>query len=423
MLLYMLIGYMFLYIHRPFEVWPVLGTVRIELVYMLLITIVWLASPKVVNVNRLTLVIAAFAATMLLGWITSDYADAGTITLTNWLKLLPFYLMVITSIKDERDFKRIMTGFMVVMFIYLSHSLREFYNGRHVYRMGIARMVGVDVMHADPNSFAATVVYVLPMIFPFWATRQNRKQTFAVAAYVALSIACVLLTGSRTGMIGLCMFGLMCILASRRRAIMLFALFLVASLGWLSLPEDLQNRYLTIVDDDRGPKNAQASKDSRYLLLLRAVEIWQDSPLMGYGPGSFPQASGAGIQAHSLYGQALAELGIMGALTLFGFVVCISLNYWEACHLRRILPPDDRSKNFEFQVVFAVFLTMILLLLLGFGGHNFYRYTWIWYAAFQGISLNLLRKQVEKVERQTEPEWEPVARPRPDARFRPWTAP
>jgi hypothetical protein len=32
----------------------------------------------------------------------------------------------------------------------------------------------------------------------------------------------------------------------------------------------------------------------------------------------------------------------------------------------------------------------VLLLLQGFGGHNLFRYTWLWYGAFQGIAMHCL---------------------------------
>ena len=44
-MVWLLIGYMFLFIHRPFEVWPALGDLRIELCYMLITGGVWLFTP------------------------------------------------------------------------------------------------------------------------------------------------------------------------------------------------------------------------------------------------------------------------------------------------------------------------------------------------------------------------------------------
>ncbi|MFN0196774.1 MAG: O-antigen ligase family protein [Planctomycetaceae bacterium] len=391
----MIIGYMFLYVHRPFEVWPALSVVRMELLYMLMLTAVWLASPKTLNLNRLTGVVVAFAVTMIFAWITSDYAEEGTVTLTNWLKLLPFYLMIITSVRDERDLKRLLVGFMFVMFLYMSHSLREFIAGRHVYRMGIARMVGVDQALSDPNSFAASIIYALPMILPIWAIRKNSKQTFAIFGYILLSVICVLLTGSRGGMIGLITFGAICLLSSHRRGTLILLLSIAIPVGWLALPEDIQNRYLTIIDDSRGPANAQESKDSRRLLFNKATQLWEESPLLGHGPGSFPQASGTKMQAHTLYGQVLAELGTIGAIVLLVMVTFMALNYVESRQLLHQFPAEEQAGNFYHLLIRSIFYTLILLLVLGFAGHNFYRFTWIWYAAFQGIALSLLRRQVE----------------------------
>jgi hypothetical protein len=38
---------------------------------------------------------------------------------------------------------------------------------------------------------------------------------------------------------------------------------------------------------------------------------------------------------------------------------------------------------------------MILLLLLGLGSHNAFRYTWVWYAMFQGMAVMGLKKQTD----------------------------
>ncbi len=48
-------------------------------------------------------------------------------------------------------------AFLAVMFVYMLHSLREYFNGRHVYRMSIDRMIGVDQAMSDPNSFGASI--------------------------------------------------------------------------------------------------------------------------------------------------------------------------------------------------------------------------------------------------------------------------
>src|SRR5436190_843651 len=110
MVLWILIGYMFLFIHRPFEVWPSLGEMHLERVYAV---------------------------------------------------------------------------------------------GRHVFRMGIPRLIGVDSAMSDPNSFGGTVVFVLPFVVAFWMSRPSALMRVFLLGYLSLSGLCILLTGSRGSFIGM----------------------------------------------------------------------------------------------------------------------------------------------------------------------------------------------------------------------------
>ena len=56
-MIYLLIGYMWLFIHRPFEIWQWLAVLRIERVYMLVAHAYWAAQPKAWTANRLNLVV------------------------------------------------------------------------------------------------------------------------------------------------------------------------------------------------------------------------------------------------------------------------------------------------------------------------------------------------------------------------------
>ena len=45
-MVWMLGGYMWLFVHRPFEVWPWLGDFQIERIYMLLMIAFWAVQPN-----------------------------------------------------------------------------------------------------------------------------------------------------------------------------------------------------------------------------------------------------------------------------------------------------------------------------------------------------------------------------------------
>jgi hypothetical protein len=73
--IYLLIDYMFLLGHWPFEVWPWLGTYRIERVYMLFCMAYWLLvfPGKHWVRNKLNLAFLFFWMVLLFSWLTSDY--------------------------------------------------------------------------------------------------------------------------------------------------------------------------------------------------------------------------------------------------------------------------------------------------------------------------------------------------------------
>ncbi len=383
---WLLAGYMWLFIHRPFEVWPWLGDLRIERVYMLVTLAAWvLAANKGWTSNRVNVAVAGLFGAILIAWILSPIRAQGTKTVEDFAKVGVFYVLLMSCIRDERTLRFILSAFLVCTALYMAHSLREYINGRHVYRMGTARMIGVDSTLGDPNSFAASLVYAFPITIPFWRSIRKRWETWALVGYAGLTCVCVLLTGSRTGLMGLVVAGIVLLMLSRYRWRLLLAAAALAPIVWVSLPADRQTRFLTILDPSVGPANAQASAESREMYFWIALDLWRQSPIVGHGPDSFRHLSGAGQPAHTLYGQVLSEVGLLGFGALAGLVVCVVLNTRDISRCYAGIRWAERT--FPFWLSIAICLAMTLLLLLGIGGHNLYRFTWLWYGAFLAIAV------------------------------------
>ena len=202
---WLLIGYMFLFIDRPFEVWPWLGDLHVERFYMLFTMAVWAVYPnKRFLPNAQHAAYFAFGAAVLLAWAVSPWSAQGQPVVEDWLKIVVFYVLLVTCIHDEEGLKHVAVGFLAVMGLYLLHSFREYLAGRHTYRMGIARMIGVDTTLGDPNSFGASIVFALPIVVALWkADIGGRRGRVLLTGYVGLSSLCILLTGSRSSLIGL----------------------------------------------------------------------------------------------------------------------------------------------------------------------------------------------------------------------------
>jgi hypothetical protein len=380
---------MWLYIHRPFEIWPILADLRVERVYMVFTIACWMFTSKSWTSNRVNAGVLALAVSIFLSTAFSNYTGFATVAIQDWFKILIFYVMLVSSVRDERQLKQIIVAFVVIVAIYELHSLREYFSGRGVYRMGTWRMIGVDSSLGDPNSFAASVNYAIPLLLPAYVLTSRRWQRMALAAMLGLAIACILLTGSRTGFAALSCLAVGVSLSSRHRWKLIPVMIVSPLIIWNTLSPDLKNRYLTLVDPTRGPQNAAVSADSRKEFLKIGIRLWREHPVLGIGPFGFSEASGTGMASHTLYGQTLSELGSFGALALLTLIAGFFQNHVAGRNLLATMI-DPIAGRFCYAILLSTLVAVIQLLFLGFGGHNLFRFTWIWYAAFSAIAFRIL---------------------------------
>jgi O-antigen ligase len=401
---WLLIGYMFLFIDRPFEVWPWLGDLHVERVYMLFTLGAWAVYPnKRWLSNPQHAAYAAFALAVVLCWGMSPWAAQGQNVVEDWFKIVVFYFLLVTTVHDEQGLKRMAVGFLAVMGLYLLHSFREFLGGRHTYRMGISRMIGVDTTLGDPNSFGASIVFALPLVAAVWkAGIGGRRGRVLLTGYVGLSSLCVLLTGSRSSLLGLLVWFSIIIWGTKYRAKALAAFAVAAPLAFVALPESLQTRFETIINPEVGPKNAQESGEGRLHGLQTGFALWQANPLNGIGPGAWRPATRSAIESHNLYGQLMGELGTLGVVTFSAILACFWMNL-RAVRRARTLFPDQRD-DLVFGLPASVGVAVFLLLFMGNFGHNLFRFTWLWYGGFLIIARRCAALRVAAWEPEPEDE-------------------
>lgn len=399
-MIWLLIGYMFLFIHRPFEVWPSLGALRLELIYMLGIGTVWLGAPKKLSMNVLHLAIFGFAGAVLLCSLASPWSDHCLDIIDPYLKFLVFYLMLVTVVHDEENLKRLLIGMLGFMALYMLHSLWEYGHGRYVFRMGIPRLIGVDQTRNDPNALATSILLSMVYVPVLWQSESSPRLRWCLAGYLALSFLCIGLTGSRGGFVGLIIWVAVTIWQSAWRKTLMVAAVAAAPVLFMALPESLQNRFETIVNPDVGPKNAQVSSEARIYGLMIGMELWQNNPLTGIGPGAWRPATGRKLESHNLYGQLMGEMGTVGVLA-FGFVLlAYAINVWKIRSIYRQHP--EWRHDLPFQMGRATALGVFLCLFAGNFGHNLFRYNWALFAALLSIAYSCVEQRLR------DPGWSPA---------------
>jgi O-antigen ligase len=392
----LLIGYMYLFIHRPFEIWPTLGVYRIELLYMLVVGCVWLAYPKKIWLpNPLHFAFGVFVCCVLACWLHSNWVDEGLVAVDKYLKLVVFYGMLVTTIHDEKGLKQFIDCLLLIMALYMFHSVWEFKNGRHVARMGIHRLIGIDATMNDPNALAANLLFVLALVPASWVGNRTIRWRCFLAFYVALTVGCVGLTGSRGGFVALVFATCLNVARSRHRLAFAAAVAVMTPFLWMALPPELQNRFETIIHPEVGPANAQVSAEGRLEGLRLGSELWSQYPLTGCGPGAWKVASGSKLEAHNLYGQVIGEMGTVGVFALSFVVLMFGWNYWQIRRAVRQRPVE--GIDYLRHLADCLGIASLLLLLNGAFSHNLLRFTWLWYGGFYIITRHCALQRAPQV--------------------------
>ena len=397
----LLLGYMWLYVHRPFEIWYRLGDIALERTYILTCAVLWLFLHKkscIRNINVLG-VFAVTAAILVSNFMATTKIETN-LAVEEWLKIIFFTILLMTSIREEMELRVLLLGFTAIIFVYMLHSYYEFkFCGRHVYRMGIARLIGIDEAMSDPNSFGASIVYYLPVLVPVWMTMRGilaiPLRLFVVVSLI-LAVICITETGSRGAFIGFLLFVALTTAFSKNRWKILLAAVILLPIIWVNMDQRLQNRYLSIIDSSKESADAKVSAEGRVQGFKEGIELFRQSPIYGIGPGNTQYVSRSKIQTHNFVGQVAGELGGLGLAAYAFLCFCLTINYFYSRYYWKILTarcPD--ADPYLFQVSQAIFIAMLLLLVMGLGSHNAYRYTWVWYAMFQSMGVVALKKKTD----------------------------
>ncbi|HEY1600497.1 MAG TPA: O-antigen ligase family protein [Pirellulales bacterium] len=360
---------------------------------MIATIVFWLATQPAIPVgNRLHRYFAFFIVVLVVSWILSPYQAEGEATVENYLKYATFYVLLVTSVRTDQDLRNIIVGHFAVVTLVMAHTLRENFNGNAWYAQGIVRMQGIGQTFRDPNDLAGLIVCSQPFAWVLWSGWRKRWQRVLLLGHFGMAGYCVMLTGSRMGMVGILLAGLLASVASPKRLRLLAAYTVILAAVWMLLPEDRKSRYLSLYDSSYG-NSATNNSGSRLRVagFEAAIPVFLQKPLLGFGPSSFSQASGTGHLPHNLYGQLLAELGVAGAVTFGLMLFGVLQNTLEARMLRGTGCVDE----FAWRTVIAASASFLLLAVMAWGFNFLFWHVWLWFGAFQVVGLRLMRNQVE----------------------------
>lgn len=345
-----------------------------------------------IDYSFMVYVLVAFLSIFTAAWVT--YAWDSWIKL---LRLLIVHLLIANSIENKRQLKIFVIFMIMAEVFHGSAAIINYYRGIREFEMGIYRAVGLDLSYGDPNSLAPSMVYALPFVFYYFKSEKSLTVKTVLILFSLVLVWCVVLTGSRTGMAGVVFFAVLFLWRSRNKIRNFIILGICLALIWIIIPDDHKVRFEStteILSSSGGDLSAQGRIEG----LKNGFKMMLDRPFLGYGVGNFSIASGMiyGInyfEAHNLLGQLMGELGFLG-LVSFGFFVFLIFKFLRAARLFY-----GRHNNiFELNTCIALELNLLLLLFMGMGGHNLYRYNWVLLSALTVVLTKLMAKTDTKAE-------------------------
>lgn len=381
-----------------------LGDYRIERVYMILLIIAaFFNRDKRYIAHSINKMVLLFFFALLISAIAALSWDASYDRTFDYFKLLVFYFIIIFSIKDERDLKNFILAYLVIMLLYTGKSAWEFFvHDRYVWRMGIKRMIGFDTTYGDSNAFAASIAYSLPFLWAVIKCKLDQPWLRrALWTYGALSLVCIIYTGSRSGMVTTLLFFMLALMGSSRKMLGIMFLSIALVFVWHSMPETYQDRFMTTFHADiesaedlsSADMAAAGSAQGRIYTFKRGIEMFIKYPLLGVGPGNYPNGlrlfgDYSGLNAHNLYGMLLGETGILGSAAFIILIAAIIKT-----HIRIIRMSKTTNDTFYQLVSIAAIQAIVLLLFNGNFGGNLYRYNWLWIGAIGVLSAHFLENR------------------------------
>jgi hypothetical protein len=379
---------------------PALGAMRIDLVLVCILAAAAifqarherLASPSVGNWLK-ALLIYAVVTIPFVQWPGSVVRFG----VEEMSKALVFYFFTVAFVRTESDFRKLLAVFVGCQLLRVLEPLYLHVTDGYWGSMAsmdnwesLDRLSGAPSDIVNPNGLAFIVCTIVPFLY-FLAGRTLIGRLAAGCA-IGLGIYALLLTGSRSGLVGLGVVFIGIVLNSRRRLFVAAVGILVVVASIPFMDADMQDRYLSIVG--MGPKN-EVTADGRLTGVVRNFEVALQRPLFGFGLGTSREANanfGSGDQpAHSLYAEVAQELGFVGLVIFLGFMKSTEKTYRTSAQSLR----KGAGDNFLLRAVTAGQIWFWMCVAFSFASYGLSGYEWYLNA---GLAVSISSLALRRVE-------------------------
>jgi putative inorganic carbon (hco3(-)) transporter len=330
--------------------------------------------PRAGSTPRTSLVMKALLLMVVIAIISGVFATYGLNAYNAIVGILNFTVIafLIGKVVNTRARLQIFVFVVVLLIFKLSqHQIRYYQSivdfGRSEEFLARGVGVGQSSFFGNSNDFGLGVAtfFPLPMVLAFGGGKKWLRFLYLIAAGVIG--AAIFLSGSRGSMLATAIVAAVFLLRVRRKWVGLVVLAALAVGGSFLLNEAHWERIKSATDFQQD-SNAQI----RLTLWAAGLEMFTHHPVLGVGPGNFAPTYGAKYSQkisgewvpHSIYIQAMAELGIFGILALLMILVG-TLRILNDVHTRAKPPTKSDTPPFEYFLANGLTYSLVAFMING----------------------------------------------------------
>lgn len=410
-----LLAFITAYELQPGELYPALGVLHLERVLVVYVLVVFAIKGVHLRFPPITRKLFWFYGVMVLSsffafWRANSFAFD-----FKFLEIVIYHVLLVAALTSEervRKYLLLYTG--LVAWIAIT-SLYNYHHGVRVFTMNIDRAEGLTSAGGDPDTMAQTLVITMPLALALMGKGTSKWMKLYAVGIFSIFLITVIDTGSRTAILAFVFFLMLALFHRRQNLKYLPVVLLALPLLWLVIPQQYKARYETI-----RTRNQDDSYTNRLLSWQGGVKMFLHNPITGIGPDNYTDANGMKywpetprhwLNAHSFYFKLLGELGILGVITFFAFLISVIRMNWQLARRYRKKFTDPIVQRFPD----ACNQSICLLLFSGYAAHNTYRSNWYTFAAVTA-ALILLKpadttsEPLTPVAAKRQPAWIPARR-------------
>jgi putative inorganic carbon (hco3(-)) transporter len=266
------------------------------------------------------------------------------------------------------------------------------------------RLSGAPNDIINPNGLAFVVLTALP--FLHYLLGGSPKILFRLLYLVLLPMLlyALILTGSRSGLIGLLVLYSIIILRSQHKLLLVSAAAIAtaAVLGIMSV--ELTDRYRSITDADT---RHGATAEGRIEGVKRDFRVGLRRPLFGHGLGTSREAiwnfAGHDQLSHNLYTEVFIELGVIGLAIFLTFLISVFTNVRRVGQEYELLrgafhtgadPPRGADRlGFYGRLAGATLAYFLMALVFSLASYGLSGHYWYMVAGLSVALLNLMVRE------------------------------